>query len=140
MFSAPQATVSFAVEDDRHQRTDHAQGKQEGVTFRLQRVAQYGSDHEGDADGNGEGNGESGHVDGGDQQQVGEIKDGASDQRINDIGSARRVNIVGETGGIVGSGSHGVPENESHQEDADGVVPVEKLEAVILHTLVGVGP
>jgi len=50
------------------------------------------------------------------------------------------MNIVDQAGGVVTGAAEGMAENESDQEDSDRVIPVEKLEAVVLDALVGVGP
>ena len=54
------------------------------------------------------------HVDGGHQQQVCEIENSPADQRVDNIGSAGRMNVVDDVGGIVARRAHGVAENERH--------------------------
>jgi hypothetical protein len=50
------------------------------------------------------------------------------------------MNIVEETVGVIRRASHGEGENQGDEENANGVIPIEQLETVILDPLVGVGP
>ena len=50
------------------------------------------------------------------------------------------MNIVEETVGIVPRASHGEGENHGDKENADRIVPVEQLEAIILDAFVSIGP
>src|SRR5579884_1297896 len=50
------------------------------------------------------------------------------------------MDVVQKAVGIVTCAAHRESENEGDQEDADGVVPIKELEAIVLDALVGVGP
>ena len=98
---AGQTAVGLAIKDHGDNRAGYANAARSPVALRLERVARNDSDHQSDSDRNRKGDRKSGHVDGGDQQQVGQIEDGAANQRRNDVRPIGGMNIVQETGGVV---------------------------------------
>jgi hypothetical protein len=137
---ASEFAVGFAVEDDGDHRADNADRKQRKVPSLLLDVTEDHADHERDADGNGEGDRKSGHVDGRDEEQVSEIEDHSGNQRPPDVGSVGRVYIVEEAGRAVVDRAHGEGVDQRGEENADGVIPVKQLEAVVLNSFKGIGP
>ena len=107
-----------------------AESKKSRIAFRLQRVTQNSSDHQCDSDGDRKCDGESGHVDRSHEQEIGEIEECASDERVHDIRSVGRVDVVQKAGGIVARASHRESKHKRDQEDTDRIVPVEKLETI----------
>src|SRR5579863_953656 len=138
--SARQRRIRFAVENHRDNRERHAQRQQPRIPLWLQFVAQRHADHQRDPYGNGECNRQSRHVDSRDQQQIRQIENRAARERGSHVRAARRVNIFNKGKRPAVNAAHGQREDQRNQENADGVVPVEKFEAVILHAFVSVGP
>src|SRR5579864_4843940 len=50
------------------------------------------------------------------------------------------MNVVEETVGVIRRAPHSEGEYEGNKEDAHRVVPIKKLEAIILNALISVGP
>src|ERR1700756_1032134 len=48
--------------------------------------------------------------------------------------------VLDQTLRVVAGASHRVAEDQRDQQDPDRVVPIEKLEAIVLDALVGIGP
>ncbi len=103
-------------------------------------VAENHADDERDSDRDREGDGESSHVDCSNEKKVREIKDGAANHHVNNVLGVGGTDVVQETRSVVASASHGEREDQRHEKNTDGVVPVKQLEAIILDALVGIGP
>jgi hypothetical protein len=54
--------------------------------------------------------------------------------------SSRFADVIQEAVRVMPGTSHGESQNQRDEEDADGVIPVKQLEAVVLDALVSVGP
>ena len=106
----------------------------------MLRIAGDDANYQRDSDRDRKCNRETGHIDGCDQQQVREIEDRAANHGQDDVVHVRAVDVVNKAGGIIARAAHSVAEDQRDQENANGIVPVEQLEAIVLHSLVGIGP
>jgi hypothetical protein len=50
------------------------------------------------------------------------------------------VNIIEKAGGIISRAPHREGKHNGYQENADGIIPIKKLEAIALNAFVSVGP
>lgn len=138
--AAAEVGVGAADEDDGEQGEGDSGGKQREAAFGLDGVAEDDSFNERDADGEREGDGESGDFDSGDEEQIGDVEDESAERGVEEIACGCAVEVEQEAGGAVRRGAHGEGEQQGEQNDADGIVPVEKLEAIAGRELEGVGP
>jgi len=132
--------VGFAVEDDGDDGAEDAGAQHHYVAASLLDEAEDGADYQRDADGYGEGDGESGHVNRGDEQKIGQVENYSGEEGPADVREVGGVDIIKEAGGAASGGAHGEGVDQSGEENSDGVVPVEELEAIIFYAFVGVGP
>ena len=132
--------VSFAIEDHCNQRAHNAPGQKQAAAFGLQDEVQHHSNHERDSNRNREGDRESRHVDCGHEQEIRQIENRSAYKGGDDVGNVRCLNVVHETGSVVATTSQGEGKDERNQKNANRVVPIKKLEAIILDALVGIGP
>jgi len=132
--------ISLAVKDHGDDRRRDAHGKQQGIPFGLKDVTRHNANDESNANGNREGRSQAGHIDRGNEQEVRKIEDSAADERIEKIRPVGRMDIVEEAGGIVGCAAHRKGQHQRDKENPDGIVPVKKFKAIILHAFVGVCP
>src|SRR5262249_42480759 len=137
---AGQTSISFAVHDHRDYGTKDSGGEQSNVALGLEGIAQDHTDDESNPDGDGEGYGQPGHINSGHQQQIGEIEYRTANHGGNNIGRVCGVDIIEKTVGIVHGATQGQRKHQGNEKNPDCIVPVEELEAVILDTLVSVGP
>ena len=137
---AGQTPVRFAVHDYSDDGASDPGGEQRAIAPGLQNITQNYTDHESNPDGHWKRNGQASHINRGDQKEVGQIENRSPYHCGNDIRTVSGVNIVEETVGVIRGASHGEGENQGNQENADGIVPIEKFETIILDALVGVGP
>src|ERR1700721_1346698 len=135
-----QTAVSLPVQNDRDESAGNTEGQEYRIPFRLQRITQNYSYDQRDANRNRKRDGQSGHINRGYEQEVGKVKQSSADQCIDNVRGICGVNVVQEARGIVARASHGEGKNQGDQEYADSIVPVKKLEAIILDALISIRP
>ncbi len=73
--------VSGGVEEDGHGNQGNSAEEEQGIGRGADEVTGNRADDQRQADADGEGDSEAGHIDGGDQQQVGDVEDDTAEQR-----------------------------------------------------------
>ena len=79
-------------------------------------------------------------VDSRDQEQIGDIEDEPADERRNDVAPVGDGHVGEKSLAATAGRAQGERQDERDQKDADGIVPVEEFEPVVLRHLAGVGP
>jgi len=99
------------------------------------------AEYQGEANAHGERDGHPRDVDGGHEQDVGEVEDDATHERGAQPAGLGLGQIDGKRPAVRAPASEGERQEERQHIDSEGVVPVEELEAPFLAgELLGVGP
>ena len=103
-------------------------------------VAEDGAYDESQADSYGKSDGETGDIDGGDEEEVGDVEDDAAADGVGDCVRGRVCQRCEEGDSRVAKRAESEAPGERAEDYAECVVPVEELESVIGAELEGVGP
>src|SRR5277367_4564854 len=132
--------ISLAVHDHRNNRASHSHREQTRIPFGLLQVTGDHPHHQRNPNRNRKSNRQPRHVNRRHQQQVRQIKNRPADKRVNNVRAVRRSHVFQKTRRIIRSASHRERQHHRHQKNPHRIIPVKKLEPVILHALERVRP
>ncbi len=133
--------IGQRIQDDRECHQRHADPQECGITDRDRHVVQDYAQNQRQPNADRKGHRHAGDLDGGHQQDVGQVEYRAAEERVADAGAVGLQQIGEERRAAAAQGAEGRAQNERDQQHAEGVIPVEELEPPARwRELAGVGP
>jgi hypothetical protein len=132
--------VGRGIKDDGESDKRNSTKQEQGIRGGVEQIAGDCADDQRQSDADREGYSEAGDVDGGNKEQIGDVEDySTGNGKKNCVGGGVGYGVKeGWAGGAEASGGESL--DECGEQEADGVIPVEELEAVAGAELERIGP